>query len=444
MPSLNSNPNCPECGTPLISRGKQRSGNRRFNCKKCFKSFTYDNEGNRITKEVYKDSNKENTSYEQGKNFINIICASKRMLTKEEVIKQFKIDLSEWEIDSFKVKTSEGYRKDRKVDWDVKDGVVTNGKVRDTGKMLIVPLYHIEVKLKRKVEEIELRDIKKEIIQDIKKFAPKYPKITYLKIKDKFLLEPDMPDLHYGKLSWAEESGEDFDIKIAEECALDNLSSLINQSSIYSINKILFPIGNDYFNVNSKLNTTVHDTPQQEDTRWQKTFKKGRELAVKMIDTLSTIAPVEVLVIPGNHDEERTFYMGDALECWYHNSSNVKVDNRAVKRKYFLYGKNLIGLTHGYYEKLDNLPLLMSLEQPEWWALSKFREWQTGDKHYKKEIKTSLKENESTGVMVRILRSLTANDAWLFDKGYVGGLRGAEAFVRHFEKGLIAQFTSSI
>ena len=86
----------------------------------------------------------------------------------------------------------------------------------------------------------------------------------------------------------------------------------------------------------------------------------------------------------------------------------------------------------------------MSLEQPELWSSSLFREWQTGDKHHKKEIKTSLKEDEQKGVMVRILRSLSGNDAWHFDKGYIGQQRKAEAFIRHFNNGLIAQFTSSI
>ncbi len=434
---------CPYCRSNKIVKKGIRSSKKgviqRLFCNNCNREFS------KLKDEVNLNE-KINTGkiYEQGDNFINVICASTRMLSKEDIIKEFNIDLEVWEIERFKVKTSEGYRKDRKVEWDVKDGVVERGHVRDSGKLLIAPLYHIEVRFRRKVKEIELRDIKDLMIKEMKKFAPEYKTIKYNKIKDKFLLEPDIPDLHFGKLAWSEESGEDFDIKIAEELALNSLQSLINQSSIYSIDRILFPIGNDYFNVNNKLNVTIHNTPQQEDTRWQKTFVKGRLLAIKMIDMLASVAPVDVVIVPGNHDEERTFYLGDALECWYHNNKNVNINNQAVKRKYYLYGKNLIGFTHGYYEKLDKLPLLMSLEQPKWWAQSKFREWQTGDKHHKREIKTSLKVDESTGVMVRILSSLTAKDAWTFDKGFVGAQRASEAFVRHYTNGLIAQFVSSL
>ena len=66
--------------------------------------------------------NEESSSYEEGNDFINIVCASKRILNKEDIIKQFNIDSTIWEIERFKVKSSEGYRKDRKVKWQVNNG----------------------------------------------------------------------------------------------------------------------------------------------------------------------------------------------------------------------------------------------------------------------------------------------------------------------------------
>lgn len=423
--------NCPHCNSKRVhSRGKLGSGKNRYSCIDCGRWF---NTG--LTD--------KGESYEQGDDFINIICASERMLSKEDVIRKFNIDLSVWEIDRFKVKTSEGYRKDRAVKWRVKEGVVVEGNVNDSGKMLVVPLYHIEVRFIKKKEEVEVRGFVKEIINDAKKFVPKYPKITYTKHKEKYLFEPDMPDIHFGKLSWGEESGDNYDIKIAEQMSLDHLTTLINRASPFTIDKILFPIGNDYFNVNNKDETTVNGTKQQEDVRYQKTFVAGRKLAVKMIDMLSAIAPVQVIIVPGNHDEERTFYLGDSLECWYQNNRNVSIDNSAKKRKYFVYGKNLIGFTHGYHEKLNELPLIMATEEREKWAKCSHFEWQTGDKHHKKEILTTIKEHEQKGVMVRILRSISGNDAWHFDKGYIGQNRFIEAFIRHENNGLVAQITSS-
>jgi hypothetical protein len=425
----------------------------RFKCNTCKKVITYGEikipreqldeiiDSVKDKKININGNEKENSSFEQGNDFINIVCASERMLSKEDIIRKFSIDLTEWEIERFKVKTSEGYRKDRSVIWKVSAGKVTTGDVNDSGKMLVVPLYHVEVRFIKKKIQVALKTLKQEMMEECKKFSFKYANINYVKVKEKFMLEPDIPDLHFGKQTWREESGEDYDIKIAEKIAVDTIDDLLSQTQYYSFDKILFPIGNDYFNVNSKLNTTVNNTAQDEDTRSAKTFVAGRKLAIKMIDRLSLVAPVDVIIVPGNHDEERVFYMGDALECWYHNCKNVTVNNKAMKRKYYSYGKNLIGFTHGSEEKLEKLPLIMSLEQKELWASSTFREWQTGDKHHKEELKTSMREKEIQGVMVRILKSLTASDAWHFSKGFLHD-RGAEAFVRHFDRGLVAQFLS--
>ena len=425
---------CPHCNSEKTEQAKgEKDGKAQYRCKDCKKYFTTE-----------KPSLSEKTEYEEKDGFINIICSSPRSMNVDDVIKRFKIDLDKWQVDSFKVKTSEGYRKDRSVIWKVIDGKVIHGDVEDSGKMLVVPLYHVQVTLKRKTEQIRMDLVKEDLIKDIKKFKPNYKTIQYKKKTKGFLFEPDMPDVHFGKLCWGEESGDNYDIKIAKDLCLTHLNSLINQSNNYDIDRILFPIGNDFFNTDNPEDTTTRGTPQQQDIRFKKMYKKGRELCVAMIDMLSAIAPVDVKIIVGNHDTNTAFFLGDSLECWYNSSKNVLIDNQPVKRKYYPYGTNLIGLTHGYYEKLNELPLIMATEQPELWAKSTCKEWQTGDKHHKKEIRTSMLQHEQMGVMVRILRSISGNDTWHFDKGYIGQNRVAEGFIRHKDKGLVCQFNSMI
>lgn len=440
---------CPDCGSECITKNGHRRGKQQLCCKNpdCKRSqfslppnevnLNPNNNRNSFTNKNFKEE--ESTTYEQGDNFINIICASKRMLTKDEVIKQFKIDLNEWKIESFKVKTSEGYRKDRKVEWDVSDGTVTHGHVRDSGKMLIVPLYHIEVRLKRKVEEIRLNLIKEDIIRDIKKHTFKYPKITYPALDDKCLLEVDLFDLHFGKLTWAEETGDNYDIKIAERLFMKCINDIIVKAEGYHIDRVLFPVGNDFFNVDNKENSTAKGTPQQEDTRWKKTFRKGRQLIVKAIDILSTIAPVDVIIVPGNHDYERAFYLGDSLEAWYHKCANVRVNNNANTRKYYAYGNVLLGFAHGKTEKPGDLRALMPVESPELWAKSKFREWHLGDQHRKIEYFHKGTE-EHLGITIRFLRSLTATDSYHHEHVFKAHIRAAEAFIWNKELGMVCQY----
>ena len=381
----------------------------------------------------------ERTEFEQGDNFINVVCASRRILTQDDIIKQFNVNLDEWEIERYKVKTSEGYRKDRSVIWKVSDGKVLQGDVNDSGKMLVVPLYHIEVRLVKKKKVVDARLAIDALKEDAKKYAPVYKKIAYKDTSHGYLYEIDMQDIHFGRLAWDEETGENYDIKIAKKAIETTLLKLLAMVEKQKVSKVLLPIGNDFFNVDNKFNTTTGGTPQTEDTRWQKTFRLGREICTWMIDSCSQIAPVDVLIVPGNHDEQRAFYLGDSLECWYHNNPNVSIDNGAAKRKYYPFGKNLIGFTHGYDEKLEKLPLIMAIDRPDLWANSVYREWHTGDKHNRKDFIP--KTDEGSGIVVRILRSLAAFDAWTFNKGYKS-LRASESFLWHPDNGLVAQYTA--
>jgi len=379
---------------------------------------------------------------EYSDNGIHIVQASHRVMSQEELMEAYDIDPTKWRVEKYIIRTSEGYRKDRKVSWHVVDGQVVSGDVEDSGKMLIVPLYHMELRLVRLFEEEKASNAIAEMLQDAKKFSPVYPKIEYISHKDKMLYEIDMPDIHFGRLTWGEESGDDFDIKIAEAIVRDVLLKLLQYTKNFEIEKILLPIGNDFFNVNSKSNTTVKGTPQQEDTRWQKTFRAGRKLVVEMIDICTQIAPTDVMFVPGNHDEEKSFYLGDAIECWYHNNKNVTIDNSAKSRKYYSYGKVLLGFTHGNTEATKKLPNLMQFEVPQLWGNSLYREWHTGDKHHKADF--VLEVDEHIGIVIRVLRSLVPADAWTFGQGFVGAQRASEAFLWHPDNGLVAQFIAGI
>jgi hypothetical protein len=419
--------NCPYCKSSKVQSRGQKHGKRKYQCNNCHKYFT----------ETKENIPEEHSTYEQDDNSIHIVCASRRMRSVEDVLTEFKVDRNMWKVDRFKIHPSEGYRKDRKVEWKVVNGVVEYGNVDDTGKMLIVPLYSFEVTLVRKTDEIRARLIVSDILDDVKNYSPKYPKINYPKKTGNMLYEIDMPDIHFGRLTWDEESGNNYDIKIAEKMVVGVLSELLTYTNLFPIKRILLPIGNDFFNVNSKSNTTVGGTPQQEDTRWAKTFRRGWLLAVQMIEMCSQVAPVDVVVIKGNHDEEKTFYLGETLFSWFRNNCNVTIDNKASSRKYYRYGANLLGFTHGSNEKLDKLASLMPTEVPDDWAKSKFREWHLGHKHKKYET------NEENGVVIRLLRSLVPIDAWTYDMGFVGAQRAAESFVWDYEHGLRAQFTAS-
>jgi hypothetical protein len=219
------------------------------------------------------------------------------------------------------------------------------------------------------------------------------------------------------------------------------VDKLISYSTTFKTERILFPVGNDFFDTNSAEMFTKHGTPQQDDIRWKRTFKLGCDFVVRTVEKLMQVAPVDLLVIPGNHDEDKIWHLGEYVDAWFNKCDSVSVDNRFAKRKYYSFGKNLIMLTHGYFEKNNRLDSLMAYEVPQLWANSTNREVHLGDKHHK--VDMVLKTNElENGVVVRILRSLASPSVWEFDKGFVGSMKAAEAFVWHNTEGLVAQFTA--
>jgi hypothetical protein len=402
-----------------------QSRGKRTYCKRCGKYGTR-------TTQTFTENRQSNTA--------EVSANVPRIMSDKDLLKFLEVDLMEWEVTKVVYGKSEGYRKDRRVEWEVVDGKVKRGYVDDSGELLIKPLFSVKVWLRKKVEEIAARNEVELIRKEAIAYAPKYKAIRHPKQKDAYLYEIAMPDLQLGRLVQVDEAGTasspDLYVKKAEQ-AIQELLEVP-----YPIERILFPIGNDFFNSNTAEMMTKHGTPQQDDVRWQRTYMLGKRMIVQAIETMTTIAPVDVVIIKGNHDEERIFYFGDTLESWFHNNPNVTVDNRPIGRKYYQYGKVLLGLAHGYYERDNKLDALMAHKVPDMWAASRYREWHLGDKHHKKDtlIKTDEMEN---GVMVRIFRSLADPSVWEFDKGFDGSLHAAEGLLWHKERGLKAQFTAA-
>jgi hypothetical protein len=349
---------------------------------------------------------------------------SSRIKTIDDLIDHCKIDLNVWEIERYVVNK-----------WEVGSNV--------DGQIIVEPLFQIKAYLKRLKQQFDYKRIRNEFIKDAKRFAPNYKTFEYKKIANGHLLEINIFDLHFGKLCWGLETGDNYDTKIARKRFLNAISAIISRSKGYDIKKILFPIGNDFFNSDTRRNETSNGTPQDEDLRWQKTFKAGRELLINGIDMLSKIAPVDVVVVQGNHDWERSFYVGDVLSCWYHKNENVNVNNNPTPRKHYKFGNCLISYTHGNNEKINDLPLLVASEVPKMWASTQFREIHVGHLHHKKEIKY-MSTQEHKGIVIRFMRSLSGTDAWHNNKGYKGAIQSCEAFIWDENEGLICQFAHNL
>ena len=266
---------------------------------------------------------------------------------------------------------------------------------------------------------VDPEDDIEQLKDDAKDYMPEYPVIKRMdRPKSGNLFEISLFDHHFGRLVWGEETdGANYDVSTSRKMGIDSVAYMLRRAAEVNVDKILLPIGNDFFNVDRLEQTTSRGTPQSEDERWKKTFTAGRKLWIEIIEMCLRVAPVEVKIIPGNHDEERSFYLGDALECWFDHADEVTIDNTPTGRKYVEWGKCLIGFTHGDKEVKGSLINIMATERPLEWSRTKYREWHKGHLHMAKATAFQVLDEER-GVREWILPSLVATDDWHYGKGY--------------------------
>ena len=270
-----------------------------------------------------------------------------------------------------------------------------------------------------KGEDNVMKETKTQIVELLESFSPKVEK-EYKPVEDPVVYEVSLPDIHYGKID-----GQTLDE--AEDLYMDTIKDLMNKASGLNIERILLPIGNDGMNSEGYSRATTKGTPQQDSAPWQETFVGYCNLMVRAIAFLARTAPVDVIVIQGNHDYERMFYAGEFLRAFFLNDERVLVDNNYDSRKYYEYGTNMIMFTHGDKEKPAEMPLIMATEEPEMFARTQHREVHCG--HLHKEM-----INEYRGIKVRFIPSICGNDEWHKMKGYEAKRTG-QAHIWNKERG---------
>jgi hypothetical protein len=352
-----------------------------------------------------------------------------RVKTLEDMIRVCEIDTEQWEIERWVCNK-----------WEV--GMKPETEKGTPLVPVISELFQIKVWLRRKAGHIlTLQALRKGLVEDIRKAVQGAPAIIPARsfTEGDWLFEFSPFDLHMGKYSWNEETVTDYDTDIAADLFNASLDFLLDRAMRLTggkLDRILCVFGNDVSHTDSKRAQTTSGTPMDVDTRYIKVYRRICEIHRRAVDILRGIAPVDVKVVAGNHDELTSFHLGEIIATRYEGDRYVTVDNSPRLRKYYDYGVNLFGFTHGDSEKVSELPLTMAREQPELWARCPSREWHIGHKHISEKVElrnpSSLVQDffSDKGVRIRRLTSLSGHDAWHTKHAYMDR-RACEAFVFH-------------
>ena len=382
----------------------------------------------RIRKNSEQPKEVEKKSFVEHEDTAIITCEdSTRVKSLDQLIKACNVDLTVWEVDKYDIGTYEvtGFDKDR--------------------KPVTITMFRTKAWLKKINPLLDINKIRKELVEDLKSIEINHKKINYdlgYKDDDEHLLEISAFDLHLGKIGIAEDK---YSLKIASERMMKAVEHLLKRSSGYYINQILLIVGHDLLNADGDwpVPSTTKGTPQFNTDKHLDIYRAARKLLISAVNYLSEVAPVHIMVVPGNHDKESMMHIGDALEIYYESSEDVTVDNSLSMMKGYHYGKCLVISDHGDGAKVNDLPGIVSQRYRKIWSDVRHVEVHRGHLHTNKATKLQAVE-ELQGLTIRNLSSLAATDEWHDAKGYIGNIKKASAFVWSKYNGLQAKLNYNV
>lgn len=292
----------------------------------------------------------------------------------------------------------------------------------------------VKTEAAKQEQEEQFRALAEELasIADGKVKPTKAPKVT----DPELLTVYPMGDPHIGMYAWAEESGDDFDLDIAERDLTQAMVRLV-QSAPKSDTALILNLG-DFFHADNMENRTMRSGNALDvDTRWQKVLQVGARAFYALVQSaLKKHQTVIVRNVIGNHDDHSAVFLGLLLDAYYRNEPRVRVELAPGGFWYMRFGKVLLGATHGDKAKWKDLAKIMAADRPDDWGKSEYRYWHTGHVHHDR-------MQEDMGVVMECHRTLAAKDAWHAAQGYRSG-RTMKCIVYDAEYGEVERHTADI
>lgn len=269
-----------------------------------------------------------------------------------------------------------------------------------------------------------LKEFAADLAEGVKGLAPMTPPPA--NIDDDILCVYPMGDPHFGMYAWWQDTGNNFDLDIAESLTNGAIDRLVSSAPAGGT-AVLLNLG-DMFHADSQMNTTQSGHQLDVDGRWKKVQQVGLRSMIHCVRRLlERHSKVIFRINGGNHDGHSSYALSMMLDCYFHNEPRVQVELSPSDFWYYEFGSNLIGSTHGDKCKGSNLLGVMAADQAEAWGRTKHRQWYVGHVHHQ-EVK------EYPGGVVEYFRTLAARDAWHAGQGYRAG-RDMRLIVLHRQHG---------
>lgn len=221
-------------------------------------------------------------------------------------------------------------------------------------------------------------------------------------------------DYHFGMLSWHEETGEDWDLQIAEDTLVRWFQEAIRQAP-NSHTGILAQLGDFLHWDGMDAVTPASKHLLDADGRFQKLVRVVIRALRRIIDMLlAKHQRVHILMAEGNHDPASSIWLREWLAVFYEHDERVTVDTSADPYYCYEHGAISLFFHHGHKRNVGNVADVFAAKFREVWGRTKFSYAHMGHKHH-----VDVKENNL--MVVEQHRTLAANDAYGSRGGWISG-----------------------
>ena len=242
-------------------------------------------------------------------------------------------------------------------------------------------------------------------------------------------------DLHVGMLTDAEETGIDWDTKIATRVFREKFDRLLSLTPATKY-AVIAQLG-DLTHNDSQENVTPQSKHQLDvDSRYFVILRRAVAVMKYAIDaTLKKHGRVIYRGCRGNHDQTSHYAVSLALSEHYRNEPRVTIEDSANEFYVYEFGKNMVLLCHGDKVNGDKLALFAASTYAEIWGRTTYRRALTGHVHHRRAI-------QAGGMLIESIETIIPKDAYAAAHGY-SSMRALVSIVLDRNEGEVCRYRVS-
>jgi len=256
-------------------------------------------------------------------------------------------------------------------------------------------------------------DARRAALEEMRKSIEPYVAVTerIAHRKEELCNQYTVTDYHLGMMTWAEETGEEWNMELAEKLLVDWFAQAI-ATSVDAEQAIFANIGDFLHFDGLEAVTPASGHVLDADTRYQNLVRVSIRVIRKVIQMLlEKYKHVHLIMAEGNHDLASSAWLREVFHMYFENEPRLTVDNNPDPYYCFVWGDVCLFYHHSHKKNLKMLDSVFVSKFKKQFGSSEYVYGHTGHFHHQIQLESSL-------MLLEQHATLAAKDAYASRGGY--------------------------